>query len=413
MQHLRRYSWRTVGCLFARGVMLRSQTNSYCPKNSAPCRRAAIFQNIRKVYLCPIARRQRVAHSQTRAASSALVRSSKYARLEDRDVAFFKEVLGPAGVISDHEDLVPYNTDWMKKYHGQSTLALRPKTTEQVSKILKYCNERCLAVVPQGGNTGLVGGSIPVFDEIVLSLGNMNRVISFDESSGVVVCEAGCVLQHLESFVNERGFIIPLDLGAKGTCQIGGNVATNAGGLRLVRYGSLKGSVLGIEAVLADGTVLDTLNTLRKDNTGYDVKQLLIGSEGSLGVITQVAISTPRKPKSVQVAVVGVESWAKVLATCGLAQRSLTEIISAVEFLDQECLALLLSSKMPGCRDPMPDKHAFYILIETSGSNAEHDMAKLMSFLEEGVATGCVVDGVVAQDGAQVLACLLYLLGWY
>jgi FAD/FMN-containing dehydrogenase len=297
----------------------------------------------------------------------------------------------------------------MKKYHGQSKLALRPKTTEQVSKILKYCNERCLAVVPQGGNTGLVGGSIAVFDEIVLSLGNMNRVISFDESSGVVVCEAGCVLQHLESFVNERGFIIPLDLGAKGTCQIGGNVATNAGGLRLVRYGSLKGSVLGIEAVLADGTVLDTLNTLRKDNTGYDVKQLLIGSEGSLGVITKVAISTPRKPKSVQVAVVGVESWAKVLATCGLAQRSLTEIISAVEFLDQECLALLLSSKMPGCRDPMPDKHAFYILIETSGSNAEHDMAKLMSFLEEGVATGCVVDGVVAQDGAQVPALLALL----
>jgi FAD/FMN-containing dehydrogenase len=387
MQNICACSRRTVG-LFARGVMFRSHTPSYCPKNSTPCRRASIFQDIRKVYLCPIARRQRVAHSQTRAASSALVRSSKYARLEDRDVAFFKELLGPAGVISDHEDLVPYNTDWMKKYHGQSKLALRPKTTEQVSKILKYCYERCLAVVPQGGNTGLVGGSIAVFDEIVLSLGN---------------------LQHLESFVNERGFIIPLDLGAKGTCQIGGNVATNAGGLRLVRYGSLKGSVLGIEAVLADGTVLDTLNTLRKDNTGYDVKQLLIGSEGSLGVITKVAISTPRKPKSVQVAVVGVESWAKVLATCGLAQRSLTEIISAVEFLDQECLALLLSSKMPGCRDPMPDKHAFYILIETSGSNAEHDMAKLMSFLEEGVATGCVVDGVVAQDGAQVLALLALL----
>jgi len=215
--------------------------------------------------------------------------------------------------------------DWMKKYQGQSKLALRPKNTQQVSQIMKYCNELHLAVVPQGGNTGLVGGSIPIFDEIVLSLSNMNQVISFDDRSGVVVCEAGCILQNLEAYVNEKGFMVPLDLGAKGTCQIGGNVATNAGGLRLIRYGSLKGSVLGIEAVLADGTILDTLNTLRKDNTGYDVKQLLIGSEGSLAVITKVAIATPQKPQSVQVVVVGCESFEHVLDTVRLAQTSLRD----------------------------------------------------------------------------------------
>lgn len=230
-----------------------------------------------------------------RAMSSVPERSQAYAQVEERDVVYFRGLLGAAGVITDSDDLVPYNTDWMKKYHGQSRLALRPKTTEQVARIMEYCNERSLAVVPQGGNTGLVGGSIPLFDEIVLSLSSMDKVISFDDHSGVVVCEAGCILQNLESFVNELGYMVPLDLGAKGTCQIGGNVATNAGGLRLVRYGSLKGSVLGLEAVLADGTVLDTLNTLRKDNTGFDVKQLLIGSEGSLAVITKVGKVTESK----------------------------------------------------------------------------------------------------------------------
>ena len=214
--------------------------------------------------------------------------------------------------MTDPHELEPYNSDWMKKYKGASRLALRPKTTEQVAHILRYCNERRLAVVPQGGNTGLVGGSIPLFDEIVLSLSRMNQIISLDVRSGVVVCEAGCVLEELEAYVNREGFIIPLDLGAKGSCQIGGNVSTNAGGLRLMRYGSLKGSVLGVEAVLADGTVLDLLNTLRKDNTGYDLKQLFIGSEGSLGVITKVAIATPRKATSKQVVVLACTSFQKV-----------------------------------------------------------------------------------------------------
>jgi FAD/FMN-containing dehydrogenase len=269
-------------------------------------------------------------------------RSPAYAHVEERDVMFFRALLGDAGVITDHDDLVPYNTDWMKIYQGQSKLALRPKTTEQVAQIMRYCNERGLAVVPQGGNTGLVGGSVPLFDEIVLSLSGMDKVISFDDRSGVVICEAGCILQNLESFVNEKGFMVPLDLGAKGTCQIGGNVATNAGGLRLVRYGSLKGSVLGLEAVLADGTVLDSLNTLRKDNTGYDVKQLLIGSEGSLAIITKVALATPRKPQSMQVVVLACSSFQRVLDAVSLAQRTLSEIVSAIEFFDQECLSLLV-----------------------------------------------------------------------
>ena len=168
----------------------------------------------------------------------------------------------------------------VRRYRGNSRLALRPGSTDEVSRILRHCNERRLSVVPQGGNTGLVGGSVPVDDEIVLSLGRMNRVLSLDATAGSLVCEAGCVLEALQAHVAARGHTMPLDLGAKGSCQIGGNIATNAGGLRVLRYGSLHGSVLGLEAVLADGTVLDALTALRKDNTGYDLKQLFLRLTG-------------------------------------------------------------------------------------------------------------------------------------
>lgn len=167
-------------------------------------------------------------------------------------------------------------------------MVLRPKSTEEVSAILKHCSARGIAVNPQGGNTGLVGGSVPVFDEVVLSTSLMNKVIALDEFSGVLVCQAGCVLEVLDNYLAERGFMMPLDLGAKGSCQIGGNISTNAGGVRYLRYGSLHGTVLGLEVVLADGTIVDTISTCRKDATGYDLKQLFIGAEGTLGVVTKV-----------------------------------------------------------------------------------------------------------------------------
>ncbi|XP_057740236.1 D-2-hydroxyglutarate dehydrogenase, mitochondrial-like [Arachis stenosperma] len=201
---------------------------------------------------------------------------------------------------------------------GSSKLLLQPRTTDQVSEILKYCNFIFLAVVPQGGNTGLVGGSVPVFDEVVVSLSAMSKIISFDKVSGILVCEAGCILENIISFLDSEGihlFIMPLGLGAKGSCQIGGNVSTDAaGGLRLLRYGFLHGNVLGIEAVLADGTVLDMLKTLRKDNTGYDLKHLFIGSEGFLGIITKVLILTPPKLSSVNVAFLACKDYSSCQA---------------------------------------------------------------------------------------------------
>ncbi|XP_047301649.1 D-2-hydroxyglutarate dehydrogenase, mitochondrial isoform X4 [Homo sapiens] len=232
------------------------------------------------------------------------VRRLPFSTVSKQDLAAFERIV-PGGVVTDPEALQAPNVDWLRTLRGCSKVLLRPRTSEEVSHILRHCHERNLAVNPQGGNTGMVGGSVPVFDEIILSTARMNRVLSFHSVSGILVCQAGCVLEELSRYVEERDFIMPLDLGAKGSCHIGGNVATNAGGLRFLRYGSLHGTVLGLEVVLADGTVLDCLTSLRKDNTGYDLKQLFIGSEGTLGIITTVSILCPPKPRAVNVAFLG------------------------------------------------------------------------------------------------------------
>lgn len=289
----------------------------------------------------------------------------------------------------------------MGKYKGYGPVALKPRSTEQVAAVLRHCNQRRLAVVPQGGNTGLVGGSIPVFDEIVLSMGSMNKILGFDPVGGTLTCQAGCILEELDNYVARKGYMVPLDLGAKGSCHIGGNVATNAGGLRLLRYGSLHGTVLGLEAVLPDGTVLDTLTTLRKDNTGYDLKQLFIGSEGTLGVVTAVALLCPHQPTSVQVAYLACPSFEAATQVLGVARRCLGEILSAMEFLDRDSLEITLQH-LPGTRDPLPGSSApFFVVVETSGADSRHDVAKFENFIETAMQEGCVADGILAQDTAQ------------
>ncbi|NXX74989.1 D2HDH protein, partial [Urocolius indicus] len=323
-----------------------------------------------------------------------------FSRADRAHVAFFERLM-PGRVVTDPEQLEPFNVDWLKSVRGCSKLMLKPQTTAEVSQILRYCHEMNLAVNPQGGNTGLVGGSVPVFDEIILSTLLMDRIISFDKVSGILVCQAGCILERLNQYLEEQGFVMPLDLGAKGSCHIGGNVATNAGGLRLLRYGSLRGTVLGLEVVLADGSVLDCLTSLRKDNTGYDLKQLFIGSEGTLGVITAVSILCPQKPKAVNVAFLGCQSFDKVLETFTVGRAMLGEILSAFEFMDEKCMELVqrylkLSSPVAGS--------PFYVLIETSGSNSTHDEEKLSSFLEEATASGLVTDGTVATDEKRIKA---------
>ena len=234
-------------------------------------------------------------------------RNSKFETLTDKDENFFEKLLSKAHCITDTERLVGYNRDWMCSVEGHSKLVLLPTSTEELSAIMKYCYERNLAVCPQGGNTGLVGGSVPVYDEIVVSTKLMNNITSLDTNSNILSCQSGCILQSLDEYLSKTAnLMMPLDLGAKGkskvikethqlnfkynyiqlkgSCQIGGNVSTNAGGLRLLRYGSLRNTVLGIEAVLPNGEIFNSMKTsLRKDNTGLDLKQMFIGAEGILG----------------------------------------------------------------------------------------------------------------------------------
>lgn len=318
---------------------------------------------------------------------------------------YFKNILGSEAAVIDGvsgkagDDLEPFNSDWMRKYRGHTQLVLKPASTEQVSHILKYCNENRLAVVPQGGNSGLVGGSVPVFDEIVINMSRMNKIRSFDETSGTLVVDGGCILEVADHFLAEKNHIFPLDLGAKGSCHIGGNVATNAGGLRLLRYGSLHGNVLGIEAVLPDGTIMNDLSKLRKNNTGYDLKQLFIGAEGTIGIITGISIVCPQRSKAVNVAFFGLESFEKVQETFRVAKRHLSEILSAFELMDAKSQDLV--HVVTGKKRPLEDDHPFYCLVETSGSNPAHDYEKLETFLETVMGEAIISDGVLAQDETQ------------
>ncbi|SCU91614.1 LADA_0F11012g1_1 [Lachancea dasiensis] len=330
-------------------------------------------------------------------------RLASFKKLAADDMTFFRSILSESEILlaTEDEDLALFNEDWMRKYKGQSKVVLRPKKVEQVAQILKYCNEQKLAVVPQGGNTGLVGGSVPVFDEIVLSLTQLNKIREFDPVSGILKCDAGVILENADSFLAQHGYVFPLDLGAKGSCHVGGVVATNAGGLRLLRYGSLHGTVLGLEVVLPNGEILNSMNALRKDNTGYDLKQLFIGSEGTIGVITGVSILTPPRPKAINVSFLGVDSYEAVQKVFVQAKQELSEILSAFEFMDLNSQNLA-RKHLKDVPHPLEDEYPFYILIETSGSNKEHDDTKLEAFLEKAMEDGTVLDGVVAQDETEL-----------
>ncbi|TFK76952.1 FAD-binding domain-containing protein [Pluteus cervinus] len=329
----------------------------------------------------------------------------------EQDIHHFSKILPSTSVVSTlspvaspASDLDQFNNDWMGKYKGQATTVVKPKSTHEVSQIVRHCWERRIGVVPQGGNTGLVGGSIPLKDELVLSLANMNKVRSFDPISGVLVADAGCILQSLTDYIAPHNHIMPLDLGAKGSCQIGGNVSTNAGGLRLLRYGSLHGTVLGLEVVLPDGTILDQLTTLRKDNTGYDLKQLFIGSEGTLGVITGVSILTPPAPQASNNVILALPKFDNVLPLYKLVKQQLSEILSAFEFIDRTAYELAVKhGQGRALSDEDVRGAACFVLVETSGGRREHDEEKLNHLLETLLEAEkpLINTGVLSQSPAQ------------
>lgn len=272
---------------------------------------------------------------------------------------------------------------------------MSPKNAVEVSQVLKYCNEKKLQVVVQSGRTSLVCGSVPFKDEIVLSVERMNRIEEFDSTSGILTCGSGCILQTLEQFVSDRNHIIPYDLGAKGSCFIGGNVSTNAGGIRFLRYGSLRASVLGLEVVLPNGTLLDMMSSMRKDTTGYDLKQLFIGSEGSLGVVTKVNILCPPKPRHRAVIVLCVKSFQHVLSVYQFFRNSCNEYLSAFELFDQLSLdAVLTNLKLA----PLLGDHPFNILIELSCNDEENMVERMDRSLNQLSDHGLILNGTFTSD---------------
>ncbi|KAI8378592.1 hypothetical protein BD560DRAFT_389845 [Blakeslea trispora] len=333
-------------------------------------------------------------------------RHSAFAKITLEDVDYFKSILSTHNVVYDDNPesagLMPYNTDWFNLFRGASSLCLFPTSTDQVSKILAYCNQRHLAVVPQGGNTGVSGGAVPVFDEIIVNSSKLNSIRKFDSVSSVVVVDAGVVLEALDGYLETKGYTVPLDLGAKGSCQLGGNISTNAGGLRLMRFGSLHGSVLGLEVVLPDGTILDNLSTLRKDNTGYDLKQLFIGAEGTLGLVTGVSLLTPRRAKATNLALIALDSFEAVQQAYVMAKENLSEILSAFEFWDGDSVKVVKAQMMQEAGYPIEGEYPFYALLETQGSKQEHDQEKLDGYLARLLEEGVAHDGVMAQDTKQI-----------
>ncbi|KAJ2334324.1 D-lactate ferricytochrome c oxidoreductase [Coemansia sp. RSA 2681] len=308
--------------------------------------------------------------------------------------------LGVSVVHSEEKLKAQYNVDVFEKYHGDAQVALFPTSTQQVSDVLAYCNQRRIGVVTQGGNSGIAGGAIAHRGEVLLCLRDMNKVRDMDVISGVLVAEGGCVLDDLDNYVQQHGYIVPVDLGARKRCMIGGNVSTNAGGLRYLRYGSLHGSVLGLEVVLPDGRVLDSLFTLKKDASGYDIKQLFIGAEGTLGVVTAVAISLAPKPRASQLALLGLQDFSKIQRAFVLARQNLGEIVSAFEFWEKRCNELVVEYGNSG--SPLSESHEFYVLIETRGACLRHDMEKLDDFLECLRAEELIGESRVVRDAEEM-----------
>ncbi|GMT15097.1 hypothetical protein PFISCL1PPCAC_6394 [Pristionchus fissidentatus] len=328
-----------------------------------------------------------------RSATSAVSRG-KFARLTSSDLSFFEKTIGNEYVKTKEID--NYTMDWTRQMKGGSECVLLPSSTEQTSAIIKYCADKKIAVVVQGGNTGLVGGATPIHDEIILSTSRIKNHFHLEPSSGVLTLDSGFILADADNRLAEHGFMMPLDLGAKGSCQIGGCVAAGAGGIRLLKYGSLHSHLLGCTMVDGKGSILNLGGTLRKDNTSLHAAHLAIGSEGQLGVVTRVTMGVVPRPTSILSAMLAVSSYSHCLRLLSLARSKLGEILSSFELIDGDTMKCV-ERNLP-LKNIFEGSHNFYVLVETHGSNADHDIEKLNGFVEEALGNELAEDGVAANS---------------
>jgi len=315
-------------------------------------------------------------------------------------------IVGATNVLTAEQDTKPYFTDWRGQYRGSAECVVRPASTREVAEVVRACAGAGVAIVPQGGNTGLSGGSVPAGarPEVVLSLGRMNRVRALDPLNDTITVEAGCVLASIQRAADEAGRLFALSLAAEGSCQIGGNLSTNAGGVNVLRYGNAREQVLGLEVVLPDGRVWDGLRALRKDNTGYDLKQLFIGAEGTLGVITAAVLRLQPRPEATGLAWIAVESPARAVELLALLRERAGDRVTAFELISRRCLEAVLAHARDA-RDPLGEPHPWHVLAELSDSGSfEALAARLEQALELGAERGAVRDATIAQSHLQTAA---------
>jgi FAD/FMN-containing dehydrogenase len=313
-----------------------------------------------------------------------------------------REIVGERGLVARGES-APYETDWRDAYHGRAAAVVRPASTEEVARVAALLAQLRVPMVPQGGNTSLCGASVPDDSgrQVVVSLARMNRVRHVDPENNTMTAEAGCVLAALQQVAEEHGRLFPLSLGAQGSCQIGGNLSTNAGGTGVLRYGNTRELVLGLEVVLPDGRIWDGLRSLRKDNTGYDLKHLFIGAEGTLGIITAAVLKLFPSPRSQSTAFVAVQDPAAAVALLSHLRNRCGERITGFELIARICLDLVFRH-IPGSRDPLPASHPWYVLVELSDSTAGGALEELLQdALASAVEAGLVQDAAMAASRSQ------------
>ncbi|HEY5809264.1 MAG TPA: FAD-binding oxidoreductase [Povalibacter sp.] len=314
-----------------------------------------------------------------------------------------RSIVGPQGFLDQPADVAPFTIDHRKLYRGATPLVLRPDSTEQVASILRLCNDAGIGVVPVGGNTSYCGGATPSADgtQVVVSLSRMRRVRSVDPLNYTMIVEAGCVLAEAQAAATGADRLFPLSLGSEGSCQIGGNLSTNAGGTAVLRYGMMRDLVLGLEVVLPDGRILDGLTSLRKDNTGYDLRDLFIGAEGTLGIITAAACKLFSPPASVFTAIVAVTEPQAAVALLAQLKSASGDCVSTFELIPRLALDMVLR-RIPETSDPFERTYNWYVLLEVGSGRYDTGMrdgleAELAGAIEKHQA----LDAVIATSGAQ------------
>jgi D-lactate dehydrogenase (cytochrome) len=311
----------------------------------------------------------------------------------------FREIVGERHAITDARDIEAYVTEERNLFHGRSPLVLRPGSTAEVSAICKLASEHKIALVPQGGNTGLVGGQTPHNGEVVVSLRRLDRIREVDTASNTMTCEAGVILQIAQAKAADVDRLFPLSLGAEGSCTIGGNLSTNAGGTAALAYGVAREMALGLEVVLADGRVLNVLSKLKKDNTGYNLHNLFIGAEGTLGIITAATLKLFPKPRAIETAYVGLKSPAAALKLLTIAQGEAANALTSFELLSEMAVDFSVRHGID-VRDPLAEKHPWYVLMELS-SPGDDARTPLETILGRAMEEEIVDDAVIAANLTQ------------